>query len=83
MQRVDAKDRALLEATSITSLKFAILDIIIRAFLKELFNLNIRRETIKDLAFINKSLREVYTLAEKSRFIKLEISKLVTKDFRS
>ena len=32
------------------------LNIIIRAFLKELSNSNIRREIIKDLAFINKSL---------------------------
>ena len=32
------------------------LNIIIKAFLKELSNSNMRRETIRDLIFINKSL---------------------------
>ena len=55
MHRVEVKDRTLSEAISITPLEFAILDIIIRVFLKELSNSNIRRKAIKDLAFINKS----------------------------
>ena len=58
------------------------LNIIIRAFLKELSNLNIRREITRGLAFINKSLYKIYILTKESRLTKLEVSKLVIKDFK-
>ena len=46
MHHIEVKDRILFEAISIISLKFVMLNIIMRAFLKELSNLDIRRETI-------------------------------------
>lgn len=83
MHRVGAKDRALSGATPITPLESAMLDIIMRAFLKGLSDPDVRREAIRGLAFIDKSLRGVYVLAEESRLIKLEVSKLVAEDFKS
>ena len=83
MQRVGAKDRALPGAIPITPLESAMLDTIMRAFLKGLSDPDVRREATRGLASIDKSLRGVYALAEESRLTKLEVSKLVAEDFKS
>ena len=54
-------------------LKTIILESIIKAFLRDLSDFNIRRKTIRNLASSNRSLLNIYNLTNEARRIKLII----------
>lgn len=64
MQRVDIRDRfiSLVIDESLFLLKKVIFKSIIRLFLKDLTNFDVRCKIIKNLAFTNSSLRDIYNL---------------------
>ena len=66
MQRVNARDRSISSIIdkSLFLLKEVILKNIIRVFLKDLINFDIRREIIKDLISANSLLRDIYNLTK-------------------
>ena len=51
-------------------LKVTILELIIKIFLRNLFNFNVKREVIRGLILLNRSLLKVYNLANKAKRIK-------------
>jgi hypothetical protein len=88
MQRVDARDRSVsssfthLFESTLFSLKSIMLNIILRAFIRELFESKIRREAIRDMISSDRSLRIIYQLIEKTRRINIEIQKLYDEEVR-
>ena len=75
ISRIEAKDRSpsISSAIFFTLLKLAILDIILRAFIRELNNLSIRQKATREIIFANRLLRNIYSLAEEARRINLEV----------
>ncbi len=87
MQRIDARDRSQSSLAHVSdfilfSLESVMLDIILRAFIRELFDSEIRRETTRDMISSNRSLKTIYQLIEKARRINIEIQKLYEKEIR-
>ena len=77
MQRINAKNKSAFVVTiTLILFEFAMLNIILRAFIKDLLNSEIRKKTTKDMISSNRSLRTIYQLAEKTRRINIEIKKL-------
>jgi hypothetical protein len=67
MQRVGAKDRsALASSTTLTLLKSAMLDTILRAFITEISDHAVQREATRGMAATDRSLRSIYNLAEEA-----------------
>jgi hypothetical protein len=58
------------------------LNIILRTFIRELFEAEIRREAIRDMTSSNRFLKTIYQLAKKARRINIEIQKLYEKKIR-
>ncbi len=84
MQRVDARDRSNLHADEfiLSSLKSVMLNTILRAFIRELSDSEIRREAIRDMISSNRSLKTIYQLTKETRRINIEIQKLYEKEIR-
>ena len=83
MQRIDAKNKFVFAATIILILlESVMLNIILRAFIKNLFDSKIRKKVIKNMISSNRSLRTIYQLIEKIRRINIEIKKLFDKKFK-
>ncbi len=82
MQRIDARDRFLAKKSILSSLKSAMLNIILYAFIRELIDSKIRREAIRDMISANKFLKTIYQLAKKARRINIKIQKLYEKEIR-
>ncbi len=87
MQRVDARNRSISSSSHLSesilfSLKSAMLNIILRTFIRELFELEIRREAIRDMISSDRSLKIIYQLIEKTRRINIEIQKLYDEEVR-
>lgn len=75
ISRIEAKDRPPLTSSAIlfTSLELAMLDIILRAFIRGLNDSSIRQEATREMIFADRSLRNIYSLAEEARCINLKI----------
>ncbi len=86
MQRVDARDRpspiSHAEGSALSSLKSAMLDTILRAFIRDLIDPEIRREATRDMTSPNRSLKTIYQLTEKARRTNIEIQKLYDEEIR-
>jgi hypothetical protein len=84
MQRVDARDRSNSHADEfiLSSLKSVMLNTILRAFIRELFDSEIRREAIRDMISSNRFLKTIYQLTKETRRINIEIQKLYEKEIR-
>jgi len=66
MQCVEVKDKSTFNSfTILTLLKSAMLNIILRAFIKKISNHIIQREVIRNMIATDKSLKFIYNLAEK------------------
>ena len=77
MQRINAKNKFVFAAAIILILlEFAMLNIILRAFIRDLLNFEIRKKIIKNMISSNRSLRTIYQLTKKTRRINIEIKKL-------
>lgn len=85
MQRVGARDRPQLGESSneLSMLEQAMLESIMKAFLRGLADPDVRREATTGLASPDRSLRGVFTLAEEARRTKSEISKLNEGEYKS
>ena len=85
MQRVGARDRPHSQApgTQLTLLEEAMLDNIMRSFLKGLADPDVCREATRGLASVDSSLRGIYMLAEQARRTKEEFSRLEKEQFKS
>jgi hypothetical protein len=84
MQRVDARDRSNPHADEfiLSFLKSVMLNTILRAFIRELFDSEIRREAIRDMISSNRSLKTIYQLTKETRRTNIEIQKLYEKEIR-
>ena len=85
MSRIGAKDRppSTPSATPFTALESAMLDTILRAFIRGLNDQSIRQEATRGMASADRSLRNVYSLAEEARRTNLEVQKLREEDAKS
>ena len=85
IQRVGARDRptSILIGPQLTLLEEAMLDNVIRAFLKGLADQDVCREATRGLAATNCSLRGIYTLAKQARRTKDEFAQLEKEQFKS
>ena len=84
MQRVGAKDRPVTPSAAVLSpLEAAMLDIILRAFIKGISDHTIQKEATRGMASSDRSLRMIYTLAEEARRTNLEIQKLFDEEVKS
>ncbi len=84
MQRVGAKDRpALTSSTTLTLLESAMLDTILRAFIKGISDHTVQREATRGMAATDRSLKSIYNLAEEARRTNLEIQKLFEEEIKS
>lgn len=81
MQRVSAKDRA--TGTRLSLLESAMLDSIIRAFVKGITDHTIRQEAARSIASNDKSLRNIYNVAEETRRTNIEVQKLLEEGLRA
>ena len=83
MQRINAKNKfAFVAAIILILLEFAMLNIILRAFIKDLLNFEIRKKITKNMISSNRSLRTIYQLAKEIRRINIEIKKLFDEKFK-
>ncbi len=74
MQCVEVKDKSTFNSfTILTLLKSAMLNIILRAFIKKISNHIIQREVIRNMIATDKSLKFIYNLAEKVKWMNLKI----------
>lgn len=76
MSTVGARDR-LADNSTLSPLESAILDIIMKAFIKGLANDEIKRDVIKGISIDHRSLRELYTLAENANRAKTVYKELL------
>ena len=83
MQRINVKNKfAFVVAIIFILFEFVMLNIILRAFIKNLLNFEIRKKIIKNMISSNRSLRTIYQLAKKTRRINIEIKKLFDEKFK-
>ena len=79
MGRVNARDRptsAAIDATPLTLMESAVLEMVMKAFVRGLHDEDIQLRATEGLATADKSLRGVYALAETARKTKLELKKM-------
>jgi len=68
MQCVEAKDKSTFSSfTILTLLKSAMLNIILRAFIKRISNHIVQRKVTRSMIATDRSLKFIYNLAEKVR----------------
>lgn len=83
MQRVGAKDRpAASSGTTLTLLESAMLDTILRAFIRGLIDTNVRKEATRGMASSDRSLKVIYNLAEEARRTNIEVQKLFEEEVK-
>ena len=80
MQRISAKNRPVLEIETFSFLKSAMLDNVLKSFLKRLFDEDVRKKIIKILISFDKSFREMYVVAKKIRRTKQKFQKFQKKE---
>ena len=77
MQRVGLKDRQVTATLpTLTPVESAMLDTVMRAFIRGLANPEIRKEATRAMASGDRSLRMIYNLAEEARRTGIEIQKM-------
>ena len=83
--RVEAKNRLRhhSEIVSLSSLKSAMLDTVLKFFIRSIQNTDIKKETLWELVTSEQSLQSIYTLTEKVRRVKIELCKLMNEDVKS
>ena len=64
-------------------LESTILDIILRSFIRDINDHEIRKKVTRNIIIINRSLRFVYNLIEKTRRINMKIQKLIEEKNKS
>ena len=76
--RADDKNRSrkFTKVIFLSSLKATMLDTMMRFFVRDLRNLNVRKNTLRELVFSDRSLLDLHTIAEKSKRTKLKYVKL-------
>jgi hypothetical protein len=82
MQRAETRDKQFTRNSILSSLKFTMLDMILRAFFRELFDLEIKKKVTREMISENRFLRMIYQLAKKARRINLKIQKLYDEELR-
>ena len=82
--RVEIKNRLRhhSEIVSLSSLKSAMLDTVLKFFIRSIQNTDIKKETLWELVTSEQSLQSIYTLTEKVRRVKIELCKLMNKDVK-
>ena len=85
MRRIGAKDRpaSTPSSTPFTLLESAMLDTILRSFIRGLNDPEIRKEATRGMAPSDRSLRNIYNLAEEARRTNLEIQKLLDEEAKT
>ena len=86
MQRVGARDRPTQVSESspmLSMLEEAMLESVMKAFLRGLADPDVRREATRAVAAPDRSLRGAYTLAEEARRTKAEIQKLNDEEYKT
>lgn len=83
MARIGARDRAVDLTNTLSLLESAMLDIIIEAFIRGLDDPDIRRETIKGLGIVGRSLRGACTVAEEAVGFKEKLRKFLDEGSQS
>ena len=79
MKRVNARDRPI-SATAVTSLTLietAVLEMIMKAFVRSLYDEDVQQRTTEGLAASDKSLRGVFAVAETARKTKMKLKKMI------
>ncbi len=77
MQHIEAKDKSAFSSFIIlTLLKSAMLNIILWAFIKRILNHIIQRKVMRDMTATDKSLKFIYNLVKKVKWMNLKIQKL-------
>ena len=85
MTRIEVKNRSMLIFTLVDIfflLKAAMLNIILRAFIRNLLNFEIKKKVTKNIINFDRSLRFIYRMIEKTRRINLKIQKLFEKNLK-
>ena len=85
MQRIDIRNRSItisIVVDTLSLLESTMLNIILKAFIRDLSNQKIKKKIIKNMTATNKSLRFIYQLIEETRRINLKIQKLFDDDFK-
>lgn len=82
MQRVGARDRPIAGSTALTILESSMLDMILRAFIRGINDLEVRKETIRGMIAIDRSLKNIYQLAEEAKRTNLELQNLHDEELR-
>ena len=67
---------------SLSSLKSAMLDTVLKFFIQSIQNTDIRKETLWELIISEQSLQSIYILTEKVRRVKIKLCKLMNKDVK-
>ena len=73
----------LIFATIFTLLKSIMLDMILKFFIRNINNHEIRKEIIRDMIVINRFFRFVYNFVKKTKHINIKIQKLTKKKSKS
>ena len=83
MLRVGARDRPAAGLAVLSLLESATLDVIMKAFVKGLFDDEVRKDTIRGLTTTGRSLRGLCTLAEDADRAKKELHKLLDEEHKT
>lgn len=82
MQRIGAKDRPQDPNQVLTQLESAMLDNIIKAFIRGLQDIEVKKEATRSSTALLKSLRSVYQAAEEARRLGIELRKIQDEEVR-
>lgn len=83
MQRVNARDRQLsFENIMLSSLKFVMLNTILKIFIEGIFDLEIRKEVTREMIIVNRFFKMIYQLTKEIRRINIKIQKLYDEKLR-
>ena len=85
ISKIKVKDRFIFISnfTLFSFLESIIFDQIFRIFIRNLNDQKIWKKIIRDIIFVDRSLKNIYNLTKKIRRINLEIQKLLKKKFKS
>ena len=81
MLKTDAKNRT--SNKNLSSLKHSTLNIVMKAFVKSLADIDVRKKTIRDFIMIERSLKRLFNLAEDSNRVRKKLNKFMKKERRN
>ena len=79
MRRVNVKDR-FISATAVTSLTLietAVLKMIMKTFVRDLYDEDVQQRVTEELTASDKSLKKVFVVAKTARKIKMKLKKMI------